>query len=264
MNWLVRFTARALESREREIALGDLVECGASGMPAFLELLGLVVRRQLLIWVNWRPWLALTGVVGVSGFCLSRMLSRLGIGIFEQVAAWRHYGVHYNPGVTSFRDDVIHLSCLAVAIFFWTAVNASLLRRLSGRADWLTGLLFYVVVFDASGVWALLSGAVISRGNPPWWSAIQWILPLSAPTLCMVIFLFAIPGICGALEKLPAMIPATVLCTLAAAVLGGIRAHDLQTFTNGALPAAHWSVILAPYVLVSWPVFARHRIFRLE
>jgi hypothetical protein len=46
------------------------------------------------------------------------MLYRLSGGIFEQVVAWWRYGVHYNTGVTSFRDDVIQMSCLAAAIFF--------------------------------------------------------------------------------------------------------------------------------------------------
>jgi hypothetical protein len=220
------------------------------------------VRRQLLIWTSWRPWFALIGIVGVSGFYLSRMLTRLSIGIFEQVTAWRHYGVHYDTGVTSFRDDVIQMTCHAIAIFFWTAVNASLLRRLSGRASWLTGLLFYIAVHDSSAVWNLLSGATVYRGNPPWWTAIGWVLPLNAESLLFIVLLFAIPAICGALGRLPAMTPATVICTLAAALLGGIQAHDLQTFSNGAFPAASWSAILVPYALVSWPVLARYRLFR--
>jgi hypothetical protein len=257
MNGLVRLTARALEPGEREIVLGDLAECGSSGTRALFDVLGLVIRRQLLIWTTWRPWLALVGIVGVSGFYLSRMLSGLSVGIFEQVTAWRRYSVHYNTGVTSFRDDVIQLSCLAAAIFCWTAVNASLLRRLSGRVGWLTGLLFYLVVFDSSAAWSFLSGAVIYRGNPPWWTAVSWVLPLNPEAASIVIFLFAIPAVCGALGRLPAMTPATVLCTLAAAVLGGRHAHDLQTFSNGAFPAASWSAILAPYALVSWPVLTQ-------
>jgi hypothetical protein len=262
MNWFVRLLARGLEPGEREIVLGDLAERGSSGARAVFDVLGLVVRRQLLIWTSWRPWLALVGIVGVAGFYLSSMLTRLSIGIFEQVTAWRHYGVHYDTGVTSFRDDAIHMSCLAAAIFFWTAVNASLLRRLSGRAVWLTGLLFYLVVHDSSTAWALLSGAVIYRGNPPWWAAFSWVLPLNAESVGMMILLFAIPAICGALGKLPAMIPMTVLSTLAATLLGGIHSHDLQSFSNGAFPAPPWSAILLPYALVSWPVLAQVRLFR--
>ena len=262
MNWLTGFIARALDPRECEFVLGDLAECGSSGPRALVDVIGLVMRRQLLIWTSWRPWFALIGIVGVSGFYLSGMLTRLSIGIFEQVTSWRRYGVHYNTGVTSFRDDVIHMSCLAVAIFFWTAVNASLLRRLSGRASWLTWLLFYLMVHDSSAAWAHLSGAIVYRGNPPWWTLLGWVFPLNAESLLFIVFLFAIPATCGALGRLRAMTPVTVICTLAAVVLGGIRAHDLQTFSNGAFPASHWPAILTPYALVSWPVLARLRLFR--
>ena len=185
---------------------GDLAECGSSGAGALFDVLDLVVRRQLLIWTSWRPWFSLIALVGISGFYLNGMLTALSGEIFEQVTAWRRYGVHYNTGVTSFHDDVIQMSCLAAAIFWWTAVNASLLRRLSGRAGWLTGLLFYVVAIDSSGVRNFLSGAVVYRGNLPWWSAIGWVLPLNSESLGLVVLLFAIPAICGALGKLPAMI----------------------------------------------------------
>ncbi len=262
MNWILRLAAGALEPGERDAVLGDLAEQGVSGARPIFDVLGLVARRQLLIWTSWRPWFALISIVGVSGYYLSGMLYGLSVGIFEQVAAWRRYGVHYNTGVTSFRDDVIQMSCLAAAIFFWTAVNASLLRRLSGRATWLTGLLFYIVVHDAFAARFILSGAVVYRGNPPWWAAAGWILPLNAESLCLVVLLFAIPAICGAAGRLPAMTPATVICTLAAVMLGASHAHDLQTYSNGEFPAASWLAILAPYALVSWPILARHRLFR--
>jgi len=263
MNWILRLAARALEPGEREVVLGDLAEQGSSGARRLFDVPGLVGRRQLLIWTSWQPWFALVGIVGVSGYYLSGMLYGLNVGIFEQVLAWRRYDVHYNTGVTSFRDDVIQMSCLAAAMFFWTAVNASLLRRLSGRATWLTVLLFYIVVHDSSAARFILSGVVVSSGNPPWWAAVGWILPLNPESLCLVVFLFAIPAICGATGRLPAMTPATVLCTLAAVMLGGTHAHDLQTYSNGEFPAASWLAILAPYALVSWPILGRHRLFRL-
>jgi hypothetical protein len=254
MNRLTQLAARALEPGEREIILGDLAECGSSGSRAFFEVLGLVARRQLLIWTNWRPWVALIGIAGISGFYLSRMFGRLGIGIFEQVSAWRRYGVHYNLGVTSFRDDVIQMSCLAAAIFCCTAVNVSALKRLSGRATWLTGLLFYVVVLDSPAAWALLSGLVLHRGNLPWRTNVEWILPLHPASACLAILLFAIPAIRGARGRLPAIIPVTILCTAVAALLGASHAHDLEKFSNGQFRPASWPLIVAPYLLVSWPV----------
>ena len=255
MNRLARFTALALESREREIVLGDLAECAQPGARAFFEVLGLVMRRQVLIWTSWRPWFALIGVAGISGFYLSRMFHGLRSGIFVQMSSWQHYGVHYNVGVTSFRDDVIQMCCLAAAIFCWTAVNASVLRRFSRRALWLTGLLFYVVVHFSGAAWALLSGSVVIRGNPPWWTAFGPVLPPNLLPACVLVFLFVLPILCGTLGRFPAMIPVTILCTLAAAVLGEYHAHDLERLSGGAFRPAHWSAIVAPYALVSWPVF---------
>jgi hypothetical protein len=254
MNRFVRLAAQALEPEEREIVLGDLVECGSSGLRAFRDVLGLVVRRQLLLWTSWRPWVALVAIAGVSGFYLSSMFTRLSIGIFEQITAWRRYGVHYNVGVTSFGDDVIHMSCLAAAIFCWTAVNVAALKRLSGRATWLTGLLFYLVVHNSSAVWAILSGSVAHRGNSPWWAKVGWVLPLSPASACFFIFLFAIPATRGFYGRWHAMIPVTLLCTLVAALLGASHAHDLERFSNGAFQAAPWLAVIAPYALVSWPV----------
>lgn len=261
MSWIVRLTARALEPGEREIVLGDLAERGSSRAHALFDVLGLVVRRQLLIWTNWRPWFALLAIAGISGYCLNGMLAGLSVEIFEQLTAWLRYGVHYNTGVTSFRDDVIRMICLANAIFWWAAVNASLLRRLCGRAAWLTGLLFYLVAIDSFAVQNLLSGAAVYRGSVPWWGAIGWVLPLNPESLCLVVFLLVIPAICGALGKLPAMTTAAGLSTLAAALVCGSHAHDLQIYSNGEFPAPSWPSILAPYALVSWPVLA-NRLFR--
>ena len=84
MNWLVRFMARALEPAEREAVLGDLTERGSSNTQAMLDVLGLAVRRQLMIWRTWRPWFALIGIVGLSGFYLSGMIMRLAFSVAIQ------------------------------------------------------------------------------------------------------------------------------------------------------------------------------------
>ena len=158
MNWLVRLSARALEREEAEAVIGDLAECGPLGWEALGNIVGLVVRRQLLIWTAWRPWFGLVAVVGVSGFFLSRMLARLTIEVYEQWNAWHRFGVHYNTGVTSFQDDAIHMICLAAAIFCCTAVNASLLRHLMGRARWMIAVLWVAMTCEC-------------------WTNFQWLQP---------------------------------------------------------------------------------------
>lgn len=59
---LVEVAARLLERDEREAVLGDLLETGEGAWRGLLDILGLVVRRQLLHWKNWQPWLATFGL----------------------------------------------------------------------------------------------------------------------------------------------------------------------------------------------------------
>jgi len=59
---LVEVAARLLERGEREAVLGDLLETGEGAWRGLLDVLGLVVRRQLLHWKNWQPWLATFGL----------------------------------------------------------------------------------------------------------------------------------------------------------------------------------------------------------
>ncbi len=63
MHWpLVEVAARLLERGEREAVLGDLLETGEGVWRGLLDVLGLVIRRQLLHWKNWQPWLAVFGL----------------------------------------------------------------------------------------------------------------------------------------------------------------------------------------------------------
>src|SRR3979409_2222035 len=67
---LVGVAVRLLERSEREAVLGDLLETGESTWRGLLDVLGLVIRRQLAHWKNWRPWLALFGLALPSSLLL--------------------------------------------------------------------------------------------------------------------------------------------------------------------------------------------------
>lgn len=70
---IVDLLSRLLEADEREAVRGDLTESGASGGRALRDVVGLVVRRQAALWMDWRPWLALVGVVVPLGLLLSHV-----------------------------------------------------------------------------------------------------------------------------------------------------------------------------------------------
>ncbi len=68
---LADFVSQALDADEREAVRGDLCESGRDGASALLDVLGLVARRQAALWLEWRPWAALFGVVIPLGMLLS-------------------------------------------------------------------------------------------------------------------------------------------------------------------------------------------------
>jgi hypothetical protein len=67
---VVEVTAQLLERHEREAVLGDLVEAGESASQGLLDVLGLVIRRQAILWKSWRPWLASFGLALPGSFLL--------------------------------------------------------------------------------------------------------------------------------------------------------------------------------------------------
>jgi hypothetical protein len=71
LNWsLVEVAARLLEREEREAVLGDLMEARTSAWDGLFGVLGLVTRRQAMLWKSWRPWLSGFGVALPCSFLL--------------------------------------------------------------------------------------------------------------------------------------------------------------------------------------------------
>jgi len=67
---LVEVVARLLGRSEREAVLGDLLEAGEGPWRGLLDVIGLVIRRQLSHWKNWQPWLAMFGLALPSSLLL--------------------------------------------------------------------------------------------------------------------------------------------------------------------------------------------------
>jgi len=67
---MVEAAARLLSCEERQAVLGDLAEARESAWSTLRGVLGLVVRRQALLWKSWRPWLAGFGIALPSSFLL--------------------------------------------------------------------------------------------------------------------------------------------------------------------------------------------------
>lgn len=68
--WCVEAASGLLEPREREAVLGDLAEAGDATWRGLLDILGLAMRKQLLLWKSWRPWVSVFGVTLPNSFQL--------------------------------------------------------------------------------------------------------------------------------------------------------------------------------------------------
>jgi hypothetical protein len=71
INWsLVEVASQLMERDEREAVLGDMVEAGESAWHGLLDVLGLIIRRQVGLWKSWRPWFAAFGLALPCSFLL--------------------------------------------------------------------------------------------------------------------------------------------------------------------------------------------------
>ena len=66
----VEFAAQLLDRCESEAVLGDLEEGGEGWWRDLLDISGLIVRRQALLWKSCRPWLASCGLALPASFLL--------------------------------------------------------------------------------------------------------------------------------------------------------------------------------------------------
>jgi hypothetical protein len=151
---LADLSAQLLEPHEREAVRGDLAECGVGGWRALCEILGLVLRRQAALWTEWRPWLALVGVVLPLGILLSHASrswadsSALDISLYIRLWEWSYLD---NPG---WRRDLfrtvwsIALSAAALSVWSWTC--GYVLASVSRRTVWVSAIAFAFVLFLAT------------------------------------------------------------------------------------------------------------------
>jgi hypothetical protein len=256
--WLVDALSRMLEPDERDVVLGDFTESDESGGRALRGVLGLVVRRQAALWRDWRPWLALIGLVGAVAAVLTEIAFKLDVAISQQAHAYSHYGVRVDTGLTA-GQDMVHLACLSAALFLWSWASGFVLGSLSGRAIWLTGALFYLVVLDSFTTRLLISGYARFGNVALPWIILSAVLPVDlvrAPFL-----LSAIWGVRRGLRLHTLGIRAAFMLAVAVVILTSLvtwttgwyeTAHE--TWSGGAWRGVPWQTRLLALALVSWPV----------
>jgi len=245
--WLLSVLARALEPAERDVVLGDLAESGEGVGAATRNLLGLIVRRQVGLWLFWRPWLALFGVSCLAGLSLSRIVFRLNVDLYK-------YAAHYATDLTA-PQEVAFLLCLAGALTVWSWTCGFALGSLSGRAVWLTWSVFYFVVLDSA--WARFG--IVLRMLDSLQGTLRLLMAATLP-LSIAALLFLFPALFGTFVGVRWRILPMRHRYLIGSV--NIALAVLATWATGWYDPAHlpagwprvpWPVRLLPFLLVSSP-----------
>jgi hypothetical protein len=185
--WVVDVVSRALEPDERTAVRGDLSETRATSGQALLDVLGLVVRRHTELWMDWKPWLALAGIVVPLGLLLGHLSNAWADG--HAIYAWLYvnnwtWGFLDSPGA---RRDLLYTTMRfvlnGVTLVGWSWSAGFVLGSLSRRTSWVTVSLFCL---------AALGGALAddaSNPNNPTSSSTFYSLiwPVLLPTLVVVV-----------------------------------------------------------------------------
>ncbi|HUI81078.1 MAG TPA: hypothetical protein VLY24_24305 [Bryobacteraceae bacterium] len=129
--WLVARLSRTLDPDERDAVRGDFAESGESGGRALCGLLGLVARRQLFLWLDWRPWLALLMLVYPVGLNLTFWAIGLSGSLATRLWAMWHAESHSYVLTTGEQIAFWAGDLVLVPVLAWTAgfVLASISRR---------------------------------------------------------------------------------------------------------------------------------------
>jgi hypothetical protein len=275
--WLAAVISGLLDPDERNAVHGDLIESGEDGAKALHDMFGLVVRRQLALWKNWQPWLALLGVAGISAVVLSATAFNLRVGIDHRLLRYLRSGIYYDESGITVRQEVVFMICLSIAFFAWTWTSGFVLATLSRRAVWLTGLMFYVVVLSSFLARLVVAGAVGADrpivGDRPYPIPVVFLAFLIPFTPSKLLFLLAfVWGARNGLRKRAlALGPAAgwalfvVIATALVMWTGGWyeETHSLivpwvatspEAWSRGVWHAGPWPTRLFPLLLVSWPV----------
>ncbi|MGB7729770.1 MAG: hypothetical protein WBL50_17195 [Candidatus Acidiferrum sp.] len=139
LQWsLVEVASRLLERDEREAVLGDLVETQESAWNGVCSVIGLVVRRQALLWKSWRPWLA--------GFAVALPSSFLLMGASLSVS-WSYQRLLcpelLKAASLTKGSGLLVLLCQAVLLIGWSWSGGYVVGAASRQTLWASALLCY-------------------------------------------------------------------------------------------------------------------------
>jgi len=215
--WLLQAAARLLERHEREAVLGDLTETGASAWRGMSEVLGLVVRREIALWYDWRPWIAAFGVA-LPGSLLLMGVSLSVSCTFQRLTGQAVFGVCAPTG----HQGVLLLTCQAFLLLIWAWTAGFFVGSVSRRTLWMSVALCLSPCLRC-----------LSRFHDP-----------SMSGLCLLLFLPpAILGVRYALRTMRMRSGTALALAMSATVL------MIYTWGNSASWILNWALILPAWYI---------------
>lgn len=212
---LVELTSRLLDQDEREAVLGDLLETNEKAWRGFLDVFGLVLRRQAGLWKDPRPWLAGFVVTLPSSY----LLMHVSISVtctYQRLVNHKVYAGFWHTGHEGFPLLLCHIFLLIA----WSWSAGRIAGSVSRRTVWVSAALSVVPSIDFHG------------------------MPLSR--LCLFLFLLpAIFGVRRGWQNAPISLRSACLLALTMTFL------MISAWSNQALWILNWALLWPAWYLVA-------------
>jgi hypothetical protein len=149
--WMVEPVSRFLEHDEREAVLGDLAESRQTGPRALVDVSDVVIRRQARLWMTWRPWLILFGLILPLGMLLSvssrQTSDRSAIYLWMYANNW-DTALMQNPGFWRlFAGTAVSIFIAYLTLACWSWTGGFVLGSLSRAMSSVNRLLLCLILF---------------------------------------------------------------------------------------------------------------------
>jgi hypothetical protein len=212
---VVEAASQLLEPDERETVLGDLVEGGESAWHALVDVLGLILRRQVGLWTSWRPWIAAFGLALPCSFPLMGFSVSISWMVLHHPNAMLDPKTGVNLGLALLCQVLLLIACA------WT--GGLVLGSLSRRTLWVS------IVAVCSPCLFCLSRFRIESLSP----------------LCLLLFLPpAILGVRQGMRKIRIdLVPAALLAAATTLLMAFTWSRGVIWFLNWALIWPAWYLV---------------------
>lgn len=218
---LIELFSKLLEQDEREVVLGDLLETNESAWRRFLDVFGLIFRRQGDLWKNPRPWFA-GYIVTLPGSYLLMCASLSVSCTYQRLVHHKVFGTKWPTG----HEGYLLLLCHIFLLIAWSWSIGYIVGSISRRTIWASAALS---VFP-SGCLCIVPAGILFKA-------------------CL--FTFLLPAVFGV--RLGSRNARISLCSASLLALT-TTVLMISAWSSGALWILNWALIWPPWYLavIAW------------